>query len=118
MASSLARRIARLPFLLAFSIVPLGSFALPSCSVSPGVCGDARVDRFTADQKASDTTLVDEECDDGNTIDTDACTQLCKLAACGDGFIQTENNEQSDDKDYGTRDVCSRDCVEAERFST
>lgn len=29
-----------------------------------------------------------EECDDGNTIDTDACTSACQNATCGDGVIQ------------------------------
>ncbi len=115
MASSLARRIARVPFLLAFGLLPLASFSLPSCSVSPGVCGDARVDKFTDDQKASDATLLDEECDDGNTIDTDTCTQQCKLAACGDGFVQAGNNEQCDDKDYLAPDACPTACKSSER---
>ncbi len=30
-----------------------------------------------------------EQCDDGNTIDTDACTAVCQSARCGDGAIQT-----------------------------
>ncbi|MFT3774424.1 MAG: DUF4215 domain-containing protein [Minicystis sp.] len=29
-----------------------------------------------------------EECDDGNHVDTDACTNACKNAACGDGIVQ------------------------------
>lgn len=28
----------------------------------------------------------DEECDDNNSIDTDACTSECKIALCGDGI--------------------------------
>lgn len=35
----------------------------------------------------------DEECDDGNDDDTDACTYLCREAACGDGFIQPSRGE-------------------------
>ena len=27
--------------------------------------------------------------DDGNEVDTDACTNACELASCGDGIIQT-----------------------------
>jgi len=30
-----------------------------------------------------------EQCDDGNTIDTDACTSTCQNARCGDGAIET-----------------------------
>jgi cysteine-rich repeat protein len=30
-----------------------------------------------------------EECDDGNDVDTDACTAVCRVARCGDGAIQT-----------------------------
>jgi cysteine-rich repeat protein len=28
-----------------------------------------------------------EECDDGNQLNTDGCTNDCKLAKCGDGFV-------------------------------
>src|SRR4051794_28911217 len=103
--ASLARKVARIPLFLVVGLLPVGAFGLPSCGVSQGVCGDARVDKYSDEQKASDPSLVDEECDDGNTIDTDTCTQQCKLAACGDGFIQaTANGEQCDDTDYGTPD--------------
>lgn len=113
MASSLARRAARIPFALLLGLVPLGSFSLPSCGVSQGVCGDARVDKYSDEQKASDPSLVDEECDDGNTIDTDTCTQECRLAACGDGFIQA--GEQCDDTDYGAPEKCPTACAPTER---
>jgi cysteine-rich repeat protein len=35
-----------------------------------------------------------EACDDGNQVDNDACTNVCKLASCGDGII------------YGTYEQC------------
>ncbi|MFO0588800.1 MAG: DUF4215 domain-containing protein [Polyangiaceae bacterium] len=115
MASSLARRAFKAPIYLAIALAPIGAFSLPSCSISPGVCGDARVDKYTDDQKASDPTLVDEECDDGNTIDTDTCTQACRLSACGDGFIQAANNEQCDDTDYGAYWKCDPPCEATQR---
>ena len=31
-----------------------------------------------------------EECDDGNRIATDSCTDSCKLAVCGDGHVRTD----------------------------
>lgn len=33
---------------------------------------------------------TDEECDDGNTIDTDACTKACRANRCGDGVVRHE----------------------------
>ena len=30
----------------------------------------------------------DEECDDGNDVDSDACRTNCQIAACGDGVVQ------------------------------
>ena len=27
-----------------------------------------------------------EQCDDGNTVDADACTNACRLPRCGDGI--------------------------------
>lgn len=39
-------------------------------------CGDGIFDNVT------------EECDDGNTINTDACIVGCKNAVCGDGYIR------------------------------
>ncbi len=49
-----------------------------------------------------------EECDDGNSIETDSCTTSCHLAACGDGFVQT--GEQCDDENTSPSDGCSASC--------
>ena len=38
-------------------------------------CGDGQLD-------------ADEECDDGNAVDWDACSNACTLPACGDGMVQ------------------------------
>jgi cysteine-rich repeat protein len=112
MASSLARNVARVPFLLALALIPLASLSVPSCSTRKGVCGDARVDTYTDDQKKADPTLVDEECDDGNTVDTDNCTNSCKLPKCGDGILQAAtNNEQCEDTDWGAADRCPQPCA-------
>jgi uncharacterized protein (TIGR03382 family) len=35
-----------------------------------------------------------EQCDDGNTDDTDGCTNRCTIATCGDGVVQA--NEECD----------------------
>lgn len=51
-----------------------------------------------------------EECDDGNTDNTDNCPTNCKTAVCGDGFV-FRNAEQCDDgnriNDY---DDCPNSC--------
>ncbi len=47
-----------------------------SGSCAPASCGNGSVEG-------------DEECDDGNTDDTDACLTDCRNAFCGDGFIRS-----------------------------
>ncbi|WP_267680626.1 DUF4215 domain-containing protein [Nannocystis sp. SCPEA4] len=48
---------------------------MPVTTGSSGNCGDGVPD-------------PGEECDDGNSDDTDACTSQCTTARCGDGFVQ------------------------------
>jgi len=50
-----------------------------------------------------------EECDDGNNIDTDACTNICKDAFCGDA-ITWSGVEQCDDGNKVIGDGCSIMC--------
>ena len=54
----------------------------------------------------------DEECDDGNTDNTDGCTNACKLAACGDGFVHA-GVEQCDPPcgtGCGAGQICNESC--------
>ena len=46
-----------------------------------------------------------ETCDDANMIETDECTSVCEMAACGDGHIQ-EGIEICDDGNTDNTDVC------------
>jgi cysteine-rich repeat protein len=50
-----------------------------------------------------------EECDDGNTSNTDACTNECECAECGDGFVWT-GMEQCDDANEVDNDGCTNEC--------
>src|SRR5690554_6209362 len=51
--------------------------------------GDGDGDGDTGDPVCGDGMVEgDEECDDGNTDDSDACTNECLAATCGDGIIQ------------------------------
>jgi cysteine-rich repeat protein len=49
-----------------------------------------------------------EQCDDGNTVNTDACTNSCKLAACGDAIVAS--GEECDDGNTSVNDGCSGTC--------
>jgi len=51
-----------------------------------------------------------EECDDGNTDNTDDCTDFCLDAFCGDNS-QHATNEQCDDGNQVPGDGCNTDCI-------
>ncbi len=60
-----------------------------------------------------------EDCDDGNDDDTDACTNQCLEARCGDGFLRTDLSpgepgyEACDDGNQNDReDACRNICEE------
>ena len=50
-----------------------------------------------------------EECDDKNSVDTDACTNGCKKAICGDKIVQA-GVEECDDGNKDSNDGCSATC--------
>ena len=60
------------------------------------MCGDGVVDG-------------DEECDDGNASNTDACTDACMHAVCGDGYIWS-GIEECDDGNTQGGDECDASC--------
>ncbi len=51
----------------------------------------------------------EEECDDGNELDTDGCLSTCVRARCGDGFVRAEV-ETCDDGNTNDSDGCTVDC--------
>jgi cysteine-rich repeat protein len=51
-----------------------------------------------------------EDCEDGNVSNTDACTNLCQDARCGDTFIRADS-EQCDDGNTEENDFCSGSCM-------
>jgi cysteine-rich repeat protein len=75
------------------------SAALATCARQSG-CGDGAV--------ASD----EEECDDGNDVDTDLCTAACTRARCGDGVV-TNGSEACDDGNDVNTDACLVGCKRA-----
>ncbi len=52
-----------------------------------------------------------EQCDDGNDIDDDGCTNACTLPACGDGIVQAQNGEECDDGNIQDDGTCLADCT-------
>lgn len=81
----------------------LNTFTLPFAAdgigaLAQAVCGDGNVDEG-------------EACDDGNDVDSDACTSLCEKAACGDGILY-EGVEACDDGNDIDDDGCTNLCNE------
>lgn len=54
---------------------------------------------------------LNEECDDGNSINDDECSNECKIASCGDGIVQASNEETCDDMNDNEFDGCRSNCV-------
>jgi cysteine-rich repeat protein len=93
---------------LALAIVALacGSRTTLETGAPPGTDAgsDARVAR------CGDGVLdPNEVCDDGNTIDTDACRATCVKARCGDGVVWT-GVETCDDGNTNDGDGCPAGC--------
>ncbi|MBI3336582.1 DUF4215 domain-containing protein [Candidatus Peregrinibacteria bacterium] len=51
---------------------------------------------------------TDEECDDGNRVNTDTCQNTCRTPVCGDGMFQ--EGEACDDGNTKSGDGCSNSC--------
>ncbi len=77
--------------------VPVNVTAITGDCIYGPYCGDGNVD-------------PQEACDDGNRIATDACTNACAVAACGDGITRT-GVEQCDDGNSTAGDCCSSNCL-------
>ena len=104
---------------------------LRAFTAAPSRCGDGVVDRDsgerceppnagTCDAQCRRTYPIpprcgdghldpDEECDDGNTVDGDGCTD-CHLPRCGDGV--RDPGEQCDDGNDVDTDACNNRCEE------
>jgi cysteine-rich repeat protein len=50
-----------------------------------------------------------EQCDDGDTVNGNGCTNACTLPVCGDGIVQA--GEQCDDGNQSQNDACRNSCV-------
>ena len=64
-----------------------------SFSLSGNFCGDGEIQ------------TEHEECDDGNSLNTDSCLEGCIRATCGDGYVW-EAQEACDDGNLLNTDSC------------
>jgi cysteine-rich repeat protein len=79
------------------------------CTLPTGGGGVCRSEACVATSCGDGVEDTGEECDDGNTDDTDACLSTCQDASCGDGFVQT-GVETCDDGNTVPDDGCETDC--------
>ena len=79
-----------------------GTVACDIGAVEFNRCGDGSVE-----------TATGEECDDGNSENTDACSNDCHTAACGDGFVQAgvEDCDNGASNSDTAADACRTDCA-------
>lgn len=94
-----------------------------STTTTQGPTSETTLDTSTEDTTNSDTSTTaptfcgdgilndGEECDDGNTDNTDTCLDTCKAALCGDGFIQADSEEKCDDGNETNDDECTNACT-------
>jgi cysteine-rich repeat protein len=82
----------------------------PSARIKEFVAGQSCLD-LVSQSCGNGTTDPDEDCDDGNTVSGDGCSDVCTLeTTCGDGV--TEGREQCDDGNVAAGDGCSPVCTE------
>ena len=76
-------------------------------SASGGADSDSDID---GPRCGDDVPDMGEECDDGNQVDEDGCTNNCLLASCGDGLVQL-GVEECDDGNEVADDECTNMCT-------
>lgn len=84
---------------------------LPACTSSASSTANAQAQvagTFYAPTCSNGLIDAGEQCDDGNLVSFDACTNDCRIAFCGDGLMQIW--EQCDDGNRIDSDACSNTC--------
>ena len=91
--------------------VQLNSVQEGGVCISSGACKSGLVCRGGVCTLDCGNGVLDagEQCDDGNTINTDGCTSQCLTNVCGDGIIRS-GIEYCDDGNVNARDGCSATC--------
>ncbi len=96
-SSSSSYAVSSAPLIVATAYPPRSS---PSSGVltRPLTCGNGTVEE-------------PEQCDDGNQVAGDTCTNFCTIPACGDGIVQ--QGEGCDDGNTVNTDSCTASCQPA-----
>ena len=84
-------------------------FDIPHFNVPVGIFCEQVTVTYTGWRCGGGVVDPGEQCDDGNRIDTDACTNSCKVNVCGDGIIYA-GVEECDDGNTADADGCSAQC--------
>lgn len=84
---------------------------VPVANTTPCATGFCKAGLCVAPSCGDGVVGSNEECDDGNGVDTDACSNTCKKAVCGDAKVQT--GEACDDGNTNDFDGCRKDCKKA-----
>jgi cysteine-rich repeat protein len=84
----------------------------PSADLISLKCGDQAAIKLRLAGCGDNVVDADEACDDGNQVDTDACTRDCTLAVCGDEIIFA-GQEECDDGNDVDGDDCTNACTDA-----
>lgn len=82
------------------------------CVCVPGTIGDCFGGPEAAPGCGDGIVQGGEACDDGNLLDSDACTAQCQMATCGDGLLQV-GVEACDDGNTIDTDTCTSSCQHA-----
>lgn len=73
---------------------------------------DGRINEEGAQCVCGDGFVSDAEtCDDGNMVDNDKCSNVCRIPGCGNGTI--EAGEDCDDGNLDDADACTSQCKNA-----
>ena len=82
------------------------------------VCGDGIPDdKYIVNPDDDEPDQYTEECDDGNDDNADNCVEGCKLATCGDGFVNKDSSNggstEECDPNAPENSCGPRDCIPA-----
>jgi cysteine-rich repeat protein len=80
------------------------------CTLSTGDAGACRSGLCASASCGNGVVDTGEECDDGNTDNTDACLTSCQNATCGDSYVRA-GVEECDDGNAVAGDGCESDCT-------
>lgn len=88
-----------------------GTDLSPSSTFTMGAADRTLYAKWTLATCGDGTVQAGEECDDGNLVNNDACTNNCTLPICGDGIVQ--GDEECDDGNTINTDTCISSCLSA-----